>query len=32
LFDTAHLPNMMNILFTMEVCKAARSEADEEVQ
>jgi hypothetical protein len=32
LFNTAHLPNVMNLSFTMEVCRAGRSESDEEVQ
>jgi hypothetical protein len=31
-FDTAHLPNILNLSFTMEDCRAGRSESDEEVQ
>jgi hypothetical protein len=31
LFFTAHLANIMNLAFTMEDCRAGRSESDEEV-
>ena len=30
-FDTAHLPNIMNLSFTMKDCRAGRSESGEEV-
>jgi hypothetical protein len=32
LVDTAHLPNIIHLSFTMEDCRAGKSESDEEVQ
>jgi hypothetical protein len=32
MFDIAHLPNIMNLSFTMTDCRAGRKESDEEVQ
>jgi hypothetical protein len=32
LFDTAHLPNIMSLAFTMKDWRAGRSESEEDVQ